>query len=78
MKRKSLPPLIAAGARQFDAVAAGGGDNTGGRFAPYAATLLSSIDGDSADADCAWNNMTLSEKQSETLDCIVDRRSYRK
>ena len=31
MKRKPLPPLIAAGAGRFDA--AGGGDDTGGRFA---------------------------------------------
>ena len=32
-QRKLLPPLIAAGAGRFDAVAAGGGDDTGGRFA---------------------------------------------
>ena len=33
MKRKSFPHLIAAGAGRFDAVAAGGGNDTGGRFA---------------------------------------------
>ena len=34
MKRNPLPPLIAAGAGRFDAVAvaAGGGDNTAVRF----------------------------------------------
>ena len=33
MKQKSFPHLIAARAGQFDDVAAGGGDDTGRRFA---------------------------------------------